>query len=102
MIINDFRGDDCEISEEEVLRILKGIYEGTVYAEYLAASLCYCYKVSDHPKGYEDYLIIFQPNLPLTEELDYWVAKLYVQNKSEDAHYWKASQITIKNYEEKM
>lgn len=105
MKIEDFRNDICEISEEEVLKILKGIYEGTAANGcYIGGSLCYTHKVEveDHPNGKEDFLFTFIPqedhnNFP--EEVDYWISKLYLQNKGEDAYYWNMANEAVIKYE---
>jgi hypothetical protein len=102
MIINDFREDDCEISEEEVVNILKGIYNGTASnGLYIGGSLCYTHKVApaDHPNGKDDFLFTFHPGTDVPEEVDYWISKLYLQNKGEDAFYWKMANEAVIKYE---
>jgi hypothetical protein len=104
MIIKDFRDDECEISEEEVLNILKGIYDGTACNGcYMAGSLCYSHKVDNHPKGEKDFLFTFHVDESHPPEIQYWISKLYLQNKSEDACYWKQANEIVNNFEkEKM
>lgn len=102
MIIKDFREDECEISEDEVVAILKGIYEGTAANGcYIGGSLCYTHKVDidKHPNGQEDFLFTFVPTYDMSKEIDYWVSKLYLQNKGEDAFYWNAANEIVIKYD---
>jgi hypothetical protein len=100
MIIKDFRNDECEISEEEVINILKGIYTGTASnGLYMGGSLCYTHKVDNHPKGKEDFLFTFVPDDDISKEIDYWVSKLYLQNRNENAHYWDYAKYIVQHYE---
>jgi len=103
MIIEDFRGDNCEISEENIINILKVIYNGINSNEvyYIGASLCYTHPVKNHPRNLTEFLFVFQPNNKLTEEIDYWVSKLYIQNKTEDAHYWNVASEIVSSFESK-
>jgi hypothetical protein len=101
MKLVDFREDEFEIEESKVVEILKGIYEEKVYAEYLAGSLCYCYPVDNHPKGRSEFLIVFNPHIHMSDEINYWIAKLYIKNKNDKCTYWEVSKLVIANYEVK-
>ena len=103
MIITDLRDDYLKIEESEVVEILKSIYEGypKYGAVYHAASLCVTYPTDSHPRGEKEFLLTFNVMRHMSEEINYWVAKTYVKNKTEKHSSWDDAQIIIKNYEEK-
>jgi len=101
--IIDFREDVCEISEEEVVSILKGIYNGTASnGLYIGGSLCYTHKVDNHPNEQENFLFTFVPTDNISKEIDYWVSRLYIQNRNEKAHYWDDAKYIVHDYERRI
>ncbi len=92
MKIKDFVDIEIDIPEEEILNILKEVYNRKRSAEYMAGTLII---------GHNDHIIAFQPDDPLSNNVDYMVAKLYIQNKTPSHHYWGVCNTTVKEYESK-
>lgn len=102
MKLEDFRGDICDIPESKIVDILKGIWYGNIGAVYIGGSLCYTHKVDEHPNGQEDFLFTFIPvddHNNFSEEIYYWISKIYVRARPENAHYWNAANEAVIKYE---
>jgi len=83
MIIKDFHDKDFEISEEELIALIKGTFDDKNYAEYVAGTLTY---------DYSDRLLAFNLSDDLPAEAKYWLAKLYLKHKTPRHHHWKDAQ----------
>jgi len=84
MTIKDFHDKKVDIEDDEIVALFKGTFGDKNYAEYVGGSLCY---------DYNDRILTFTVgDKNLSDEANYWLAKLYLKHKNERCSYWKRSQ----------
>jgi len=93
MILKSFTNEPVEIPENNVIAILKAIFEDKVYAEYAGGSLTY-----DHHGN----LLIFNVGQSDNPHINYWVAKIYLKWKTDSHFYFKRAMRIVDEYRRKI
>ncbi len=98
MIVETFDGDPgedrVEIPDSTVLEMIKGTYKRTVYAEYIAATLTYVREIDGRER-----ILCFTVDEENINEIQYYLALLYVENKTKNHSYWDPAQRVIGEWE---
>jgi hypothetical protein len=93
MKFKDFYGNVVDDTEDDLVDILKQIYDGKLISSYCAATLlCRC----------KDTIYEFNIRSPdILDRLNYWVAKIYVKYKTPNHVFWDDCHKIIKYCEER-
>jgi len=89
-MITDFHDNEVDITDDDLVSMFKQTFDDKLYAEYVGGSLTY-----DH----NGHLLLFAVgDENLSDEANYWLAKLYLKHKNEKCYYWKRSQNIVAEY----
>lgn len=88
----DLYGNDIKLTEDEIVELLKKIYNKKVPSTYIAGTLLCTYKGITHSFNIEPDII---------KRDNYWVSKIYVKNKTKRHYYWNAANKIINYCEER-
>jgi len=88
----DFYGNPINATEDDLVNILKRIYDGKVQSVYVAATLF---------AEVDNILYDFNVIPDIMTRKNYWIAKIYIKNKTPSHYYWEPSKRIIKYCEER-
>lgn len=90
----DFYGNETEDTENDLVELLKRVYDGEAPASYMAGTLL-CSKEDGSP------MYDFNVMPDVIDRLSYWIAKNYIAHKTKTHHYWEAAHKVVKHCEER-